>query len=96
MYRRIHVPAILALNPGRDRVRLKDAAGMYVLPSIFLGAALTVSILRSDWARGSVRRLDDSRGSACSENRVSRSTRQRVTPAGHAVETGDGAPPSVN
>ena len=46
------LPAFLALNPGREWVRFGDVAGMYVLPSIFLGAALTVSILRSERTRG--------------------------------------------
>lgn len=89
------VPAFLVLNPGRDWVRFGDAAGMYLLPAIFLGAALTVSILRSDRARGSAQRLDDSRVSGHSENDVSRSTQQRISPAGRAIEIEGGVPPSV-
>ena len=89
------VPAFLVLNPGRDWVRFGDAAGMYLLPAIFLGAALTVSILRNDGALGSAQRLDDSRVSGHSENDVSRSTQQRISPAGRAIEIEGGLPPSV-
>lgn len=46
------LPTFLALNLGREWVRYGDAVGIYVLPSIFLGAALTVSILRSDGTGG--------------------------------------------